>query len=635
MARMADVLTRARVTGWGGIGEAPFGQSSAEQGAPDVLASFEVDDGAEGWLGDTTDSQASGGGSPLKLAPAATPLHRYVAGLVQRLFVPGQSSAKVVRSVMVAGLDNRYSSSMLAAAAGEVLATALTGSVCIVDANLSEPSLDRHYDVPNENGFAQFLAGTGSVDDYARAPVHGRPTSLWLLPGGPAPEEGAGLFARESSVDRFRELINAFDHVLIVAPPLTVEPDTSILAGQVDGVVLVADANLTPRETSRAAADGVRASGARVLGTVLHHGNIPIAAPVRESGAQGDAVHLFDSEARAHRPPTWPEAVRSNGPGEALASRPPAIGAPGAPRASREPRVESLLYSLSQSGSPLAKQVNTLPEAFPEPVTSLAPTVARRAVVIAGLGVVLVATIVLLWPRLPAAEPAASPTSTTPQEPVASSPSLAPPAAAAAGAPAGPPTRARTPAARGGTAAPRTAAPAGAKPRAVGAAPPRGPDAQNQSPLVPSPVLPLIGAEGALEAVAPLPTGTAGAASGRSGSGGAAERLGRAAVDRVLKQYEQAFDRLDVSAAAAAWPGVNTAELSRAFEIVRSQDLTFEQCDITVAAPRATAHCTGAVRYVPREGGPTPRLRRLNWVIEVVERNDGWAIERVTATDAH
>jgi hypothetical protein len=111
------------------------------------------------------------------------------------------------------------------------------------------------------------------------------------------------------------------------------------------------------------------------------------------------------------------------------------------------------------------------------------------------------------------------------------------------------------------------------------------------------------------------------------------ELAARQAIDQVLDVYKQSYDRLDASTAATIWRGLDTAELARAFRTLISQDLTFDQCDVSVAGVRATAHCRGMLRYVPRVGGPSARIRRLTWAIELSRTNERWMIERVIATE--
>jgi hypothetical protein len=103
----------------------------------------------------------------------------------------------------------------------------------------------------------------------------------------------------------------------------------------------------------------------------------------------------------------------------------------------------------------------------------------------------------------------------------------------------------------------------------------------------------------------------------------------------VLSTYKRAFDSLDPATAAAVWPGVDTRELGRAFNSVKSQNLVFDNCEVEMLDEIALARCTGSLSYVPRVGVTKERTRQLNWVIEMAQKSDArWVIRRVTAAEA-
>ncbi|HLG57911.1 MAG TPA: hypothetical protein VI485_21375 [Vicinamibacterales bacterium] len=105
----------------------------------------------------------------------------------------------------------------------------------------------------------------------------------------------------------------------------------------------------------------------------------------------------------------------------------------------------------------------------------------------------------------------------------------------------------------------------------------------------------------------------------------------RAAIDRVLHTYEDSYDRLDAPSAAAIWPRVDTRALSRAFSTLAQQDMSFDRCDVNILGARATARCTGAIRYVRRVGDQDPRVRQLSWSFALERISDRWQIASVTA----
>lgn len=207
-----------------------------------------------------------------------------MAGLVDRLFLTTDAP---VRAVMFTGVDGGRDTALLPAATAEILAARVSGRICLVDANVLAPSLHQHYGVLNEQGLITALSDDAPVSRSARLLAQGQDSSLWLVPAGSMAATAAEtassarqVFAASSSVSRIRELIAAFDYAVIAAPPIGSSDvgaeAASMIGGAVDGVVLVAEANVTNRQAVRAAADTMRSAGAHVLGTILNNRVFPI-----------------------------------------------------------------------------------------------------------------------------------------------------------------------------------------------------------------------------------------------------------------------------------------------------------------------------------------------------------------------
>ncbi|HTZ81884.1 MAG TPA: CpsD/CapB family tyrosine-protein kinase [Candidatus Acidoferrales bacterium] len=191
--------------------------------------------------------------------------------LVQRVFlVPGAGRG---RMVVVSGLEAGNGCSWICARMGEVLASQVSGSVCVVDANLRSPGLHKEFNVPNHYGLTDALQVTEPIRRFVTA--LSRP-NLWLLSCGADVE---GLQAMLSS-DRMRsilpELQREFDYVLIDAPSMDSGDDSIMLGRNAEGVVLVLRAHASRRETARKAVRDLETSNVRVLGAVLNRRTFPV-----------------------------------------------------------------------------------------------------------------------------------------------------------------------------------------------------------------------------------------------------------------------------------------------------------------------------------------------------------------------
>jgi Mrp family chromosome partitioning ATPase len=218
---------------------------------------------------------------PMALAPASRAstdpmLQRQLAGLVQRTFLAPDQRGPAARSIVFAGVDESLGSAWLAAATAEILAAQVSGEVCLVDADLDRPSLHRVFGLSNVIGLAEGLNGHEPLRSYARRLHAGTGNAPWLMTAGSPGGGSESLLVAGRDRRRIRDLIESYDFVVMHVPDVLRHSAASILAAQVDGVVLVVEANLTRRQALRAAAGALRACGARVLGTVLNNRTFPI-----------------------------------------------------------------------------------------------------------------------------------------------------------------------------------------------------------------------------------------------------------------------------------------------------------------------------------------------------------------------
>ena len=97
----------------------------------------------------------------------------------------------------------------------------------------------------------------------------------------------------------------------------------------------------------------------------------------------------------------------------------------------------------------------------------------------------------------------------------------------------------------------------------------------------------------------------------------------------MLDAYKESYDRLDAPSAALLWRGVDSRALARAFSGLSSQDLSFDQCDVSIDGPQATAVCRGELRYVRRVGSPAPHVLRRPGRSISNDATDRWVIASV------
>jgi hypothetical protein len=187
--------------------------------------------------------------------------------LVRHLFMPANTVPP--RAVVFCGVDKEAGRDWNCAQAAELLAHLKQASVCVVDANVTNPSLHSYFGVSNKRGLSAALIETAPVMDFTHAIGRGR---LRLINAG-EPSLGLNSGPEQAPVRlaaRVRELRANFDCVLVNAPPVTRDPITAHLSSLVDGVVLIIEPSFTPREATREVKEEIEAAGGRVLGVILH-----------------------------------------------------------------------------------------------------------------------------------------------------------------------------------------------------------------------------------------------------------------------------------------------------------------------------------------------------------------------------
>jgi capsular exopolysaccharide synthesis family protein len=191
--------------------------------------------------------------------------------LVQRVFMtPGSGRGRmVVLSAMEAG----NGCSWICARMAEVLASQVSGSVCVVDANLRSPGLHREFNVPNHYGLTDALQVTEPIRRFVTSLT--RP-NLWLLSCGAQVEGMETMLSSDRMRALLPELQREFDYVLIDAPPIESGDECAVLARNAEGIILVLRANASRRESARKAVRDLEIANVRVLGAVLNQRTFPV-----------------------------------------------------------------------------------------------------------------------------------------------------------------------------------------------------------------------------------------------------------------------------------------------------------------------------------------------------------------------
>lgn len=139
--------------------------------------------------------------------------------------------------------------------------------VLLVDADLRRPTVHQTFGVPNQRGLSSWLSG--QLEDVNDA-IHPALAHLFVMPSGPKPPNPAELLASDKMTEFLTVATRKLDLVIVDAPPVLPVTDARILAGQVDGTMLVVRQNGVEKTTVRQAVGALKKAHTQLLGAVLN-----------------------------------------------------------------------------------------------------------------------------------------------------------------------------------------------------------------------------------------------------------------------------------------------------------------------------------------------------------------------------
>ncbi len=144
--------------------------------------------------------------------------------------------------------------------------------VLIVDSDLRRPVQHTILGIPNRFGLTNVLMRDVPIEETIK-PVPNVP-NLHFLPSGKLPRSSIGVLNTQRMRELIKNLKARYDYVFLDAPPVIGVSDASILASEVDGVLLVVQYRKYPRLISLRAKRMIENVGGRIVGVVLNNINI-------------------------------------------------------------------------------------------------------------------------------------------------------------------------------------------------------------------------------------------------------------------------------------------------------------------------------------------------------------------------
>ena len=145
--------------------------------------------------------------------------------------------------------------------------------VLLIDCDLRKPDLHGMFGCGPGPGLSDYLAERRSLDSLL---LKSSVEKLTLLPGGPIPANPSELASSERMSAMLAEVKDRYQDRLIVvdSPPPGLAAETSFLARQVDGILLVVKYGKTPKEDIEDLRETVGSD--KILGVVINYLDMPM-----------------------------------------------------------------------------------------------------------------------------------------------------------------------------------------------------------------------------------------------------------------------------------------------------------------------------------------------------------------------
>jgi polysaccharide biosynthesis transport protein len=157
------------------------------------------------------------------------------------------------RTLLVTSAASEEGKSLTALNLSLALAATLPGRVLLLDSDLRLPQVQERLGLKVERGFSELLSDAHCELDGCISRIG----NLDVISGGGKRSNPAGLLASQQARDLLAQLRDEYQLVIIDSPPLVPIPDSHILAGLADCVLLVVRARKTRQELFQRAVDSL------------------------------------------------------------------------------------------------------------------------------------------------------------------------------------------------------------------------------------------------------------------------------------------------------------------------------------------------------------------------------------------
>ncbi len=140
-------------------------------------------------------------------------------------------------------------------------------TVCLIDADLRRPMVNEYLGLERNAGLTTALVGAGDLNELLQP---WGDENLFVLASGQIPPNPSELLGSTEMKQLLERLEQAFDTVVIDAPPLLPVTDAAVLSQHVGGVLLVVGAQKLRHHDLEKSLNALDMVGSNILGVVLN-----------------------------------------------------------------------------------------------------------------------------------------------------------------------------------------------------------------------------------------------------------------------------------------------------------------------------------------------------------------------------
>ena len=177
-----------------------------------------------------------------------------------------QCRQRNIRTLLFTGTESGQGVTTIATQFASALAQDHGVNILLVEANLRSPSLRERFDIQDSASVADIMSGHKNL----RISVPVVRNGLHILPAGELSMSPQAVY-RSGAFDKLLQAARkSFDLTILDCPAINLAAETRLLAGRVDGCVLVLESGKTKVHSAKEAKKRIESAGGKLVGAVLN-----------------------------------------------------------------------------------------------------------------------------------------------------------------------------------------------------------------------------------------------------------------------------------------------------------------------------------------------------------------------------